>query len=103
MDPLKDVLIEFVLEDTKTIILNYCNVVSIPEGLQTTWLKMAMDLYRNENLGNEESGKYVSSISEGDSSVSFKTNYSDFKDSLLKDYMSQLNKFRRLRKNGKCY
>lgn len=103
METSKDVLIEFVLEDTKNIILNYCNVVSIPEGLQTTWLKMAMDLYRNENLGNEESGKYVSSISEGDSSVSFKTNYSDFKDSLLKDYMSQLNKFRRLRKNGKYY
>ena len=103
MDPSKDVLIEFVLEDTATIILNYCNLVRIPDGLKTTWLKMAMDLYRNENLGNEESGKYVSSISEGDASVSFKTNYSDFKDSLLKDYISQLNKFRRLRKNGKCY
>lgn len=103
MDPSKDVLIEFVLEDAASSILNYCNLASIPEGLKTTWLKMAIDLYRNENLGNEESGKYVSSIAEGDSSVSFKTNYSDFKDSLLKDYMSQLNKFRRLRKNGKCY
>ena len=103
MDPSKDVLIEFVLEDAASIILNYCNLASIPEDLKTTWFKMAIDLYRNENLENEESGKYVSSISEGDSSVSFKTNYSDFKDSLLKDYMSQLNKFRRLRKNGKCY
>lgn len=98
MDDSKDVLIEFVLEDTATIILNYCNLVSIPEGLKTTWLKMAMDLYRNENLGNEESSKYVSSILEGDSSVSFKTNYSDFKDSLLKDYISQLNRYRRVRK-----
>lgn len=94
----KDVLIEFALDDTKTIILNYCNIAKIPEGLKTTWLKMAMDLYRNENLGNEESGKYVSSISEGDSSVSFKTNYSEFKDSLLKNYISQLNRYRRLRK-----
>lgn len=103
METSKDGVIEFVLDDAESIILNHCNLSSVPDGLQSTWLKMAIDLYRNENLGNEESGKYVSSISEGDSSVSFKTNYSDFKDSLLKDYMSQLNKFRRLRKNGKCY
>lgn len=98
MDPSKDVLIEFVLDDAASIILNHCNLVSIPDDLKTIWLKMAIDLYRNENLGNEESGKYVSSISEGDSSVSFKSNYSEFKDSLLKNYISQLNRYRRLRK-----
>lgn len=98
MDTSKDGMIEFVLDDAESIILNHCNLSSIPDGLKTTWLKMAIDLYRNESLGSEESSKYVSSISEGDSSISFKTNYSEFKDSLLKDYISQLNRYRRLRK-----
>ncbi len=101
MDDEKDALIEFVLDDTKTMILNYCNLDDMPDGLKSTWLKMSIDLYRNENLGAEESSTYIASISEGDTSVSFKTNSSDFKGSLSKDYVSQLNKFRRPRKNGK--
>lgn len=94
----KDGEVEFALDDAENIILNYCNFSSVPDGLKTTWLKMALDLYRNENLGSVEGGKYVSSISEGDSSVNFKRNYSEFKDSLLKNYLSQLNRYRRLRK-----
>ncbi|ADZ84454.1 phage head-tail connector protein [Cellulosilyticum lentocellum] len=97
-DTAKDILIQFALDDAENVILNYCNLSAVPDGLKTTWLKMALDLYRNENLGSVESGKYVSSISEGDSSVGFKTNYSDFKESLLKNYIAQLNRYRRLRK-----
>lgn len=97
-DTAKDILLQFAIDDAESVILNYCNLTTVPNGLKTTWLKMALDLYRNENLGSVESGKYVSSISEGDSSVGFKTNYSDFKDSLLKNYISQLNRYRRLRK-----
>lgn len=98
VDISKDGTIEFALDDTENIILNHCNLSSVPDGLKTTWLKMALDLYRNENLGNVEGGKYVSSISEGDSSVHFKTNYSEFKDSMVKNYIQQLNRYRRLRK-----
>ena len=97
-DATKDILVQFALDDAESVILNYCNLIAVPDGLKTTWVKMALDLYRNENLGSVEGGKYVSSISEGDSSVSFKTNYSDFKDSLLKNYIAQLNMYRRLRK-----
>lgn len=98
IDITKDVLIQFAIDDAESVILNHCNLTAVPDGLKTTWLKMALDLYRNENLGSVEGGTYVSSLSEGDSSVSFKTNYSDFKDSLLKNYISQLNRYRRLRK-----
>ena len=97
-DAPKDILLQFAIDDAESVILNYCNISTVPDGLKTTWVKMALDLYRNENLGSVETGKYVSSLSEGDSSVSFKTNYSDFKDSLLKNYISQLNRYRRLRK-----
>ena len=97
-DATKDILLQFAIDDAESVILNYCNISTVPDGLKTTWVKMVLDLYRNENLGSVETGKYVSSLSEGDSSVSFKTNYSDFKDSLLKNYISQLNRYRRLRK-----
>ncbi|WP_410496386.1 phage head-tail connector protein [Cellulosilyticum sp. ST5] len=97
-DDAKDILVQFALDDVESVILNYCNLSAVPDGLKTTWLRMALELYRNENLGSVEGSKYVSNISEGDSSVSFKTNYSDFKDSLLKNYIAQLNMYRRLRK-----
>lgn len=97
-DTAKDILIQFAIDDAESLILNYCNLSTVPDGLKTTWLKMALELYRNENLGSVEGSKYVSNISEGDSSVSFKTNYSDFKDSLLKNYIAQLNMYRRLKK-----
>lgn len=97
-DATKDILVQFSLDDAESVILNYCNLTAVPDGLKTTCLKMALDLYRNENLGSVESGKYVSSISEGDSSVGFKTNHSEFKESLLKNYLAQLNRYRRLKK-----
>lgn len=40
--------IEFALDNAKEIALNYCHIKEIPEGLETTVLRMAMDIYRNE-------------------------------------------------------
>ncbi|ACQ53978.1 phage head-tail connector protein [Clostridium botulinum] len=96
-DDSKDFLLEFVLEDIEQIVKDYCHIKEIPEALNTTVLKMAIDMYRNENLGEEESTLgSISSISEGDTSVSYRNSTTEFKDSLIKDYKSQLNKYRKL-------
>lgn len=93
----KDDILQFTIDDVKEIILNYCNLEEIPTGLLNTAYRMAIDLYRNENLGNEErSLGSVSSISEGDTTVSYKSPNSEFKDSLVKNYKIQLNKHRKL-------
>lgn len=96
-DSLKDSLVQFVMEDVEEVIKNYCNITEIPEGLTQTSYRMAMDLYKNENLGDEGIALgSISSISEGSTSTSFRSSASEFKDSLLKDYKSQLNKYRKL-------
>ncbi len=97
IDTSKDTILEFALEDVENIVKDHCNITEIPEGLNTTVIRMAMELYRNENLGDESSPLgSVSSISEGETSTSFRSSASEFKDSLLKDYKSRLNKYRKL-------
>ena len=68
-----------------------------PEGLKNTVMRMAMDLYRHENIGSEgNSSGSVSSIKEGDTTVSYTNLHSEFKDTILKDYSKQLNKYRKM-------
>lgn len=97
-DDSKDTILEFILEDVEEMVKNYCNVPTIPEQLNSTILRMAIDLYKNESLGSEDIALgSISSISEGDTSVSYRSSASEFKESLLKDYKSQLNRYRKLR------
>lgn len=93
----KDDILAFVIMDTEEIIRNYCNIDKIPEGLVNTSYRMAMDLYRNENIGNEDGSIFVSSLTEGDTSTSFKQARDDtFKDSLLKNHKKILNRYRKV-------
>lgn len=97
-DKTQDIQLTFIISDVEETITNYCNIKEVPKGLLNTSYRMAIDLYRNENLGHEESALgSVSSISAGDTSTSFKQSVDDsFKDSLLKNYKPQLNRYRKL-------
>ena len=94
----KDVVLEFVIADVEEIVKNYCHVEEMPAGLINTGDRMAMDLYRNENIGNETGATgSVSSISEGDTSTSFRQYVDDnFKETVLKNYKSSLNRYRKV-------
>ncbi|MCI9907760.1 phage head-tail connector protein [Clostridioides difficile] len=97
-DDSKDTILEFILEDVEEMVKNYCNVPTIPEQLNSTILRMAIDMYKNESLGSEDIALgSISSISEGDTSVSYRSSASEFKESLLKDYKLQLNRYRKIR------
>ncbi len=97
-DTSKDVSLSFVISDVEEIIKNYCHIEEVPDGLLNTAYRMAIDLYRNEKPGQEEAATgAVSSISEGDTSISFKQSVDDnFKDTLLKNYKFSLNRYRRV-------
>lgn len=93
----QDPILEFIIEDVTETVKNYCNISSIPQGLLNTAYRMAMDLYRNENIGDASiSIGQVSSITEGDTSTSFKSSTVEFKDHIMKDYKAQLNKYRKM-------
>lgn len=96
-DTTKDIPLQFALDDTQDIILNYCNLLELPKALETTAYRMAIDLYRNESPGEESTPLgTVSAVSAGDTSTSFKSPTSEFKDHLLKNYKAQLNRYRKL-------
>lgn len=93
-DESKNEILEFVIANVEEIIKNYCHVDEVPEGLNHTAYRMAMDLYRNENMGDETAAiGAVSSISEGDTTTSFRQYVDDnFKDTVLKNYKFSLNR-----------
>lgn len=96
-DTSKDAILEFTVDNVKEMIFNHCHIKELPEGLINTAYRMCLDLYRNENLGDESNPLgSISSISEGDTSTSFRSNATEFKDSLLKDYKKQLNRYRKV-------
>ena len=90
-DHSRDMVLAFVIADVEETIKNYCHVEKIPDGLLHTG-------YRNENIGSETGAAgSVSSISEGDTSVSFHQYADDsFKDTVLKNYKSSLNRYRKV-------
>ena len=88
----KDTVLQFILDDVEETILNYCNIDELPEGLVNTAYRMAMDIYRNENIGSEEgSSGDITSIKEGDTTVNFgnSSNNVIFANSILKNYIVQ--------------
>ncbi|MEF9952204.1 MAG: phage head-tail connector protein [Clostridium sp.] len=96
-DTSRDAIISFIIDDVTEIIKNYCGVDLVPPGLNNTVIRMAIDIYRNENLGEEEGPVgSISSITEGDTSVSYKGATSDYTTSMLKNYKTQLNRFRKV-------
>ena len=97
-DESKNEILEFVIANVEEIIKNYCHVDEVPKGLNHTAYRMAMDLYRNENMGDETAAiGAVSSISEGDTTTSFRQYVDDnFKDTVLKNYKFSLNRYRKV-------
>lgn len=94
-DATQDAALQFILEDVDETIRNYCHLKETPPGLANTVYRMAIDLYRGERPGTGDAPMTVSSMSEGDTSTSFKSTSDALKGGILKDYIRQLNRYRK--------
>ncbi len=95
----KDELLLFVIDKVSDMVCNYCNIKQVPKGLEKVMLNMAVDLYRAESLGQEQAEGTVKSVTEGDVTVSFASASAISENSgmqFLKDYTTQLNRYRKL-------
>ncbi len=54
-DTSKDSVLTFILANVTEVICNYCHITEVPKGLECTAYRMAMDLYRNEGIGEADS------------------------------------------------
>lgn len=96
-DTSQDVSLQFILDDVRETIINYCNINELPSGLINTAYRMAVDLYRHSRPGDAEGPVIVSSITEGNTSTSFASAADALQGGVLADYKGQLNRHRKLR------
>ena len=100
-DELQDGVLSFVLETVREMVLNYCNIDVIPEGLQSTVVRMAADLYRSEGYGQAAAPQVAKSVTRGDVTVSYGDGAAVPQitggKSVLDDYKAQLQVYRKLR------
>jgi cation transport regulator ChaB len=80
-------------------ILDYCQITELPDGLKSVLVSMVQDRYHMITESASESLGIVSSVSDGQQSVSYKSVSEVFKKSegdrdLLSGYLSSLNLYR---------
>lgn len=95
-DNSQDAPLQFVLDTVEETVLNYCNLSELPDGLRNTCYRMAIDLYRYEKPSDAGVPIRVASITEGDTATSFGVLCDVLKGTVLKDYVRQLNRYRRI-------
>ena len=84
------------IAEIEQTIKDYCHIPDVPQGLNFVWANMAADLIRYKP-DSETTGR-ASSITEGDTSVSFeKDEWRDILDSLVLNYKHQLQTYRRVK------
>lgn len=92
----KNDILEFIFSNVKEIILNYCHISKIPKELNNTVLRMCVDIYKYEGIGEDEIKRVAKSVKEGDVLVDFSLSSEVIKDTILNNYRVQLNRFRKL-------
>lgn len=99
--------IEYCISDTEEFICNFCNIDEIPEALKNTAIKYATGLFLKNKLssgkgfdGFDVRTDGVSSISEGDTSISYDTSKTSYTENLINNMLDikvKLIPFRKLR------
>lgn len=93
---------EFCLDDCTHLALDYCNLDVLPAGLESTVVRMAVDLYRLQGYGQEAAPEGpVTAVKEGDQSISYAADragaIAGAGAALLTNYAVRLNAYRKLR------
>lgn len=102
-NPNYDYIVDYVLCKAIDDVANYCNipVVDLPEELDNTIISMTMQLINSHGWLEPENSGNVTSLSEGDASVTFKSPAAIYQElqtinTISDNYVQILNNFRRL-------
>ena len=95
-----DEILLFVSERSIEMVKGYCNIEEVPKELKNVCVEIAILLYDNENYGEEEKSARLKSITEGNVSVSYQSETSSWREQknvLLKPFLEELDKFRKMK------
>jgi Phage QLRG family, putative DNA packaging. len=101
-------LLEDIIEEIGYRILHFCNRDDIPVALEFTWLRMVVEAFK-KNDASATSDLVVSSVSEGDTSVSYAqptANISNLVNDIVMNYKTDLLHYKKIRTvsgNGKRF
>ncbi len=81
-----------------SIAKNYCGIDEIPEGLESTVIDIAVDIFKSGQYGGADETGRLKSITEGDISMSFgDTLFEQYGLSSIKNYEKRMIPFRRIK------
>lgn len=87
----QDSLLSFLIDDTVSLVLGYCHIEILPRQLESLVPVIAADMYRRKGYGQENAPEVVTSISEGERSVSYAETNPD--NDFLSNYYDRLKPF----------
>lgn len=97
-DPMIDFTVDLVTEE----VLNYCNLIAIPEKLENVVVMMCIDNLKQSGLQTSTDNSNVKSIKEGDTTIQYVSSTEMVLErvkspSFMFNYTAQLNRFRKSR------
>ena len=105
-DDSKDDLLIFILDTVTDMVLNYCDIEEVPDGLERIIVRMARDMYKLEGYGQADTGTgtgAVTQVKRGDTTVSYGSAGSTYNSAtgaggadFINNYVKQLNAFRQV-------
>lgn len=87
---------EFAAETADEIVMNYCNIDTIPVGLVNTTMRIAADILRREQYGSGDVPVIVSSVKVGDTTTSFTPLSDSETNEVISNYKTTLNRYRKV-------
>ena len=98
-----DIILKDLIEEIGYRILHFCRREDIPDALEYTWARMIVDAYKKEtNNSTQQEGTFVSSVAEGDTTVSYSqfsgttATTSSLLDEIVLNYKIDLMRYRKL-------
>lgn len=98
--PVTEDKIQLAIIEAEYMIKNHCNINSIPQELTFEVINIAVDIIESEYIKYEDKEEVVTSIKEGDTTISFANQQHKIikKEEILSSYINKLNRFRKLRR-----
>lgn len=91
-----DEVYKFAAASAEEIVMNYCNIDEIPDGLVNTTMRIAADILRRGQYGSSDVPVTVSSVTVGDTSTSFTPLSDSETNEVIASYTKTLNRYRRV-------
>lgn len=92
-----EAIISIAIDEASYIILEHCNIGTVPEKLKYTLADISVDIIETQYVQKEDEN--IKSIQQGDTTISFSDKPKAITKENIKDnYVKELNRYRRLRK-----